>query len=83
MNGSQTLLRSLLHTGADANASKTDGCTPLIIAAQLGRTEVCQVLLAFGADSTDGTAADIALEAGFEALSHMLRRRTRARTGDL
>jgi hypothetical protein len=43
------LVQVALDMGADVNARRTDGCTPLHWAAQEGSAEVCRVLLAAGA----------------------------------
>ena len=69
--------RLLVERGADVNAAQEQGFTPLHAAAQNGDADLVAVFLAAGADKDarldDGrTAADIALEAGHEALAELL-----------
>jgi uncharacterized protein len=69
--------RLLVERGADVNAAQEQGFTPLHAAAQNGDADLVAVFLAAGADKDarlgDGrTAADVALEAGHEALAELL-----------
>lgn len=69
--------RLLVERGADVNATQHGGYVPLHQAAQHGDGELVELLLAAGAAADvrldDGrTAADIALEAGHEALAERL-----------
>ncbi len=69
--------RLLVERGADVNAPQAQRFTPLHAAAQNGDADLVAVLIAAGADKEarleDGrTAADVALEAGHEALAEHL-----------
>ena len=69
--------RLLVERGADVNAAQEQGFTPLHAAAQNGDAGLVAVFLAAGADKDarldDGrSAADVALEAGHEALAELL-----------
>ena len=69
--------RLLVERGADVNATQAQGFSPLHAAAQNGDADLVAVLLAADADKDarldDGrTAADVALEAGHEALAERL-----------
>jgi len=69
--------RLLVERGADVNAAQAQEFTPLHAAAQNGDADLVAVLLAAGADKDarleDGrAAADVALEAGHEALAERL-----------
>jgi ankyrin repeat protein len=69
--------RLLVERGADVNAAQHGGFVPLHQAAQHGDGELADLLLAAGATTDvrldDGrTAADVALEAGHEALAERL-----------
>lgn len=69
--------RLLVERGADVNAAQAQGFTPLHAAAQNGDADLVAILLAAGADKDvrleDGrTAADLAREAGHEALAERL-----------
>lgn len=84
--GATDAARTLLALGADASGRATfggpahgEGVTPLHLAAQGGRTEVADVLVAAGADRTlrddlyGGTPADWAQHGGHAALAERLR----------
>ena len=69
--------RLLVERGADVNAAQAQGFRPLHAAAQNGDSDLVAILVAAGADKDarldDGrTAADVALEAGHEALAERL-----------
>ena len=69
--------RLLVERGADVNAAQHGGYVPLHQAAQHGDLELVELLLAAGAKpdvrlDDARTAADIALEAGHEALAERL-----------
>jgi hypothetical protein len=70
------LMRILLDEGADPDGRGADW-TPLMRAAVRGEREVCEALIAAGADPArrlDGqTAADLAAEAGYDDLATLLR----------
>ena len=63
--------------GTDPNQAKTDGATPLLMAAMQGHEEVTKLLLAGGADRTVvtkwGTAAEFAAKQGHAALAELLK----------
>lgn len=70
--------RLLIEAGADVNARQRGGWTPLHGAAQHGASDIVERLIAAGADAAatndDGvSAADLAAEAGHEALAARLR----------
>ena len=72
------IVEFLLDAGADPNARQQRRAVPLHAAAQNGDEDVVELLLARGADPTlvheDGrTAADMARDAGHEALATLLR----------
>lgn len=78
-----TLVKLLLGHGADVNASRRDGMTPLHTAAWRGLADVAEELVEAGADpaatATDGphngqTPADTALAQGHLALAERLAR---------
>ena len=75
---SSGVVAALLAAGVDIDVTQQKGFTPLMAAAQIGDGELVDLLLACGADSRrvtdDGrTAADIAGDAGHEALVQRLR----------
>jgi len=74
--GKAAFARLVAATG-DPDVTPKHGCTPLMEAALQGSAELCDVLLAAGADRSrrhpDGkTAADFAREKGHAALARML-----------
>lgn len=67
-------VQHLLKGGARVDLSHSDGTTPLMMAAKLDEAEICRILMEAGADrkarNKEGqTAADIAMNRGFIALS--------------
>jgi hypothetical protein len=79
-----TLLKFLLDAGADANASKSWGSTPLHCAAHLGQIECAKLLLQAGArpDSVDEkgeTPVQWAVEYRHKELAKLLHEASRAR----
>ena len=70
-SGKAETVRSHLERGANANARDQSGASALLIAASRGRKDICDILLQHGADpgatdSTGRTAAQLALEWGFQ-----------------
>lgn len=65
-SGRVETVRSHLERGADANARDNSGCPALILAASRGRQDICEILLAHGADPH-------AEDAGGRSLSHYAR----------
>lgn len=69
----------LLHIrrGAPINGTDSRGRTPLMIAALLGKDEICELLLSEGADiklrdSAGKTASDLARNAGFSSTADLI-----------
>jgi hypothetical protein len=50
VNGNTEFVISYIKSGGDANAVKSDGVTPLMLAAYFGRTDVMKLLIDAGAD---------------------------------
>lgn len=67
-SGRGDLVPDLIDSGADVNARRPDGWTPLMLAAHHGQPDIVRELLATGADF-EATAADgwTALQAGAES----------------
>ena len=70
-------IRTLLECGADPNAQKSDGSTPLHLASSKGAVEAARLLLKYGADAEavngDGrTAFQVALEEGHDEIAEFL-----------
>src|SRR5688500_7883052 len=64
---------------ADVNVQAVCGCTPLMLAACSGDTEITEVLLNSGADANkicrpDKTALVVAIEHGYHAIVELLKR---------
>lgn len=72
------IAEALLAAGADVNACKSDGSTPLHVAAQTGQSEMVKLFLARGADpqarnAAGQTPADLAETGGYTLLAELLR----------
>lgn len=53
-NGEIDVVRQLLEAGTDPNTTRTDGWTPLMLAAMNGNVEIVDLLLEYGADPNRG-----------------------------
>ena len=69
-------MRALLRAGADVEARRRDGSTPLIVAACFGRADVVRLLLDAGCEleprDEDGTALDNARRLGHAGIVEMI-----------
>jgi ankyrin repeat protein len=52
--GQMSIVRLLIDHGANVNASRADGISPLFIACELGRPDMCKLLLLRGAGVNSG-----------------------------
>ena len=78
--GHVTVARMLLDRGADANAARSTGVTPLMIAAARGNRTLVQMLLDAGAnvqaqDRSGTTALSAAVDGGHEDIVELLLKR--------
>lgn len=74
------MVRSLTKIGCDVNGKNIDGQTPLMAAAQYGRTEIVRFLLDKGADAHakdayGQTAVDVASKQGHQIVVELIERR--------
>ena len=75
--GEESAILLHLRRGAPINGRDVRGRTPLMIAAILGKSDVCKILLSEGADTelTDSegkTASDLARNAGFSSTANLV-----------